>query len=108
MTQVADVPEKPPKPVMLGQLDTFPRVRRAIARVTKAVLAGDLAPDRAAVVIRGLAQITASLREEILEAGLRELEVRAGLRFKGMPSGVAHEQLVGFQKRRHVRQGRLQ
>jgi len=104
MTESAD---KSVKPVLLGQLDTFPRVRRAIARVTKAVLAGDLAEGRADTVIRGLKAITMTLREEVIESGLRMLEVQAGLRSRYMPSSVAHEQLIGFRKRRAARE-RLQ
>lgn len=104
---MTDAPEKTPKSVLLGQLDTFPRVRRAIARVTRAVLAGDLQPERGSVVLRGLSSVTATLREEIIEAGLRELEVRAGLRDRHQPSGMAHEQLLGVRKRRLARE-RLQ
>lgn len=104
---MADASLKTQKPVILGALDTFPRVRRAIARVTKALLAGDLPVDRGRAVIYGLGHVTATLREEVIEAGLRDLEVQAGLRARHMPSGVAHEQLVGFRKRKAARE-RLQ
>lgn len=104
---MADDMPKPVKAPVLGQLDTFPRVRRAIARVTKALLTGELQVDRARAVIYGLSQISQTLREEVIEAGLRELEVHAGLRTRHMPSGVAHEYLVGVRKRKAARE-RLQ
>lgn len=98
---------KSPNHIRLGALNTFPRIRRALGRISKAVLAGELATKQASVLISALAQIKDTLREEIVESGLREIEARAGLRDANSASSLAFKELTGIRKRRQARE-RLQ
>lgn len=86
-------PSPPPPRVKLGRVDSLRGVRRALARITDAVFAGDLAPRTGNTAIYGLQTITRVLEAEIFEARLKLLEEHAGLN-EGK-SMRAHARLVG-------------
>jgi len=91
------------KVLRLGRLDTLARCRRAVARITRAVLAGEVATKRARVAIAGMREVRACLEAEIIEVGLRELEAQVGDRLASAPSSTAFTELVGIRKRKLAR-----
>lgn len=98
---VNETPEsETPSAIRLGRIDTLVRCRRAVTKITRAVLDGTLGTKRARVAIAGMREIRSCLEAEIIEAGLRELESRIGERNVASPSSVAHRELIGIRKRR--------
>jgi hypothetical protein len=88
-----ETPTPPPARVKLGRVDTLRGVRRALARITDAVLAGDLAPRTGNTAIYGLQTITRVLEAEVFEARLERLEDHAGLSEGKAPR--SHAGMVG-------------
>jgi len=91
------------KPIRLGRINSLARCRRAVTRITRAALAGEIAVKRARVAIAGMREVRACLEAEIIEVGLRELEARVGDREGVSPSSTAYQELTGLRKRRGPR-----
>jgi len=91
------------KPIRIGRINSLARCRRAVTRITRAVLAGEIATKRARVAIAGMREVRACLELEVIEVGLRELEARVGEREGVSPSSTAYQELTGLRKRRAPR-----
>jgi hypothetical protein len=81
VTDSADNSQTPPpsRPVRIGKVHSLRAARRALVRVTEAVLSGALSPKVANSAIYGLSSITRVLEVEFLERRLDALEERAGV-----------------------------
>ena len=78
MTEATEIPQTPsPRPIRIGKVHSLRAARRALVRVTEAVLAGDVTPRVANSAIYGLSAITRLLEVEVLERRLEVLEERA-------------------------------
>lgn len=81
MTDATDESTPPPsraKPLRLGRCDNLKGARRAIWRVTNAILAGTLPPSQANSALYGLATLSRVLEVEILERRVDALEAALG------------------------------
>jgi hypothetical protein len=66
-------------PLRIGRVNSLRGARRALVRVTNAVLSGRIDPRIANSAIYGLSHVGRMLEVEILEVRLTELEERAGV-----------------------------
>jgi hypothetical protein len=68
-----------PVPLRIGRVNSLRGARRALVRVTNAVLSGRIDPRIANSAIYGLSNVGRMLEVEILETRLLQLEERAGI-----------------------------
>jgi hypothetical protein len=78
VAEATDVSQTPsPRVIRIGKVHSLRAARRALVRVTEAVISGQLTPRVANSAIYGLSSITRVLEVEVLERRLSELEERA-------------------------------
>lgn len=81
MTAVEKTEDPPPalNPVQLGKVSSLRGTRRALVRITQAMLDGRITPKVANCAIFGLTSIGRILEVELLERRLEDLEQVAGI-----------------------------
>jgi hypothetical protein len=77
------------RPIRLGKIHTLRAARRAVVRITQAVLEGKLEPRIANSAIYGMQTAGRFLEAEVFEGRLESLEQRAGLTRSGRPCSTS-------------------